>query len=59
MASGPRKPGKSQGESKLSPTGLFPGFPRMRCIRVGGFQPPGQKRSGVKIGRSFQATAEK
>ncbi|MBQ6961243.1 MAG: hypothetical protein IJP78_09735, partial [Clostridia bacterium] len=30
------------------PLGLFPGFPRMLYIRVGGFQPPGQKHNGVK-----------
>ena len=32
------------------PFGFFPGFPRMLCIRAGGFQPPGQKHSG---GKSF------
>ena len=25
-------------------------FPRMLCIRVGGFQPPSQKHNGVKSG---------
>jgi hypothetical protein len=46
-----RKPGKSQGESSLSPQGLFPGFPRMQGIRVGGFQPPGQKQNVNKLDR--------
>ena len=46
-----------QGESSLSPKGLFPGFPRMLRIRVGGFQPPGQKHNGVKLGRSLHVTA--
>ena len=54
-ASGPRKPGKSQGESELSPKGLFPGFPRMLCIRVDRFQRPGQKHMVVKLGCSLQA----
>ena len=40
-------------ESLLSPRGLFLGFPRMQRIRVGGFQPPGQKHSGGKSGRFF------
>ena len=31
------------------PFGFFPGFPRMRSIRAGGFQPPGQKHSGGKF----------
>jgi hypothetical protein len=29
----------------------------MLCIRVGGFQPPGQKQNGRKLYFSFQATA--
>ena len=35
------KPGKSLGESELSPRD-FPDFPRMRSIRVGGFLPQAQ-----------------
>ena len=46
-ASGPKKPGKSSGESSLSPED-FPGFPRMLCIRVGVQRTPGQKRSGAE-----------
>ena len=52
-ASGPRKPEKSQRESSLSPSGLFPGFPRMRSIRLGRFQRPGQKHKVVKPVCSF------
>ena len=46
-----------QGESSLSPKGLFPGFPRMLRIRVGRFQSPDQKHNGVKLGRSLHVTA--
>ncbi len=52
-----RKPGKSQGESELSPWGVFLGFPRMLCIRVGRFQRPGRKHNGVKPGGFLQVTA--
>ena len=31
--------------------GLFLGFSRMLCIRVGRFQRPGQKHSGIKFSR--------
>ena len=47
-ASGPRKPGKSDGKVNF-PLGFFFGFPRMQSIRAGGFQPPGQKHNGGKF----------
>ena len=36
------------GRKPAFPLGLFPGFPRMLCIRVGRFQRPGQKHNGCK-----------
>ena len=56
-ASGPRKPGKSPGGKLAFPGGLFPGFPRMLCIRVGRQRRPGQKHNGGKFCYPFQATA--
>jgi hypothetical protein len=52
-----RKPGKSQGESVLSPKGFFPGFPRMLCIRVSRFQRLGQKHKIIQLGRFSLAAA--
>ena len=42
-ASGPMKAGIILREKRAFPLGLFPGFPRMQCIRDGRFQRPGQK----------------
>ena len=39
------------------PHGIIHGFPRMHSIRVGGFQPPGQKHKVIKQGCPIQATA--
>ena len=36
-----------QGKARF-PWELFPGFPRVLCIRAGGFQPPGQKHEDMK-----------
>ena len=57
MASGPRKPGKSPGKSSLFPKGLFPGFPRMLCIRVGRQRRPGQKHKAVKFYLPFHSNS--
>ena len=46
-ASGPRKPGKSEGESKLSPADYSLAFPGCKASGLAA-SPPGQKRNGVK-----------
>ena len=46
-ASGPRKPGKSEGESKLSPADYSLAFPGCEASGLAA-SPPGQKRNGVK-----------
>ena len=56
-ASGPRKAGKIPGGKLAFPWGLFPGFSRMLCIRVGVLRTPGQKHNGGKHGGILQATA--
>ena len=38
-----------RGESKLSPKGFFPGFPRMQSIRAGVQRTPGKKRSSINL----------
>ena len=46
-ASGPRKPGKSEGESKISPTDYSLAFPGCKASGLAA-SPPGQKHHGVK-----------
>ena len=46
-ASGPRKPGKSEGESKLSPKDYSLAFPGCDASGLAA-SPPGQKHNGVK-----------
>ena len=47
-ASGPRKPGKSEGESKLSPTDYSLAFPGCKASGLAA-SPPGQKHNGTKF----------
>ena len=53
----PKKAGKIPRKKLAFSKGLFPGFPRMRSIRVGRQRRPGQKHNGSKLGRFPQTTA--
>ena len=53
----PKKAEKYPEGKRAFPSGNFFGFPRMLCIRVGGFQPPGQKHKVAKFFYPIQATA--
>ena len=46
-ASGPRKPGKSEGESELSPADYSLAFPGCKASGLAA-SPPGQKHNGIK-----------
>ena len=52
-----KKAGKIPGKKLAFSSGLFPGFPRMLCIRVGRQRRPGQKQKTAKVCYPFQCNS--